>query len=102
MKKYSVLAVALMLAACAEGQSFSSTSASSSGTTAKMKACLMSEANSRYQAGTLFTNTVKATASDMVKTCAKNLALQATGISAETQSTAESIISNLKTLANAQ
>lgn len=99
MKKMVMITVIGLLAACAQ---MGGAGEASDTTSAKMRACLMSEANSRYQAGTLFTNSIKATATDMVKTCSKKLALQAAGISAESQSTAENIISNLKNLAGAQ
>ena len=103
MKKIMLLASVALMCSCSEVTQWQSGTASTSDSTSvKMRACLMSEANSRYQAGTLFTNSIKATATDMVKTCTKNLALQAAGISAESQSTAESIISNLKNLATAQ
>jgi len=104
MKKSAILVAAALLCSCsqvAQLQSGSNTS-SSEGTMVRMRACLMSEANTRYQAGTLFTNSVKATATDMVKTCTKNLALEAAGISAQSQSAAENIITNLKNLATAQ
>ena len=99
MKKFTLIASVLMLSACAE---FASGTSGDASTSAKVKSCLLSEAQSRYQAGTLFTNSVKATASDITKTCLKKLALESAGISAETQSTAESIISNLKSMAVSQ
>lgn len=64
----------------------------------KMRACMVSEANAKFQAGTLFTNTVSATADEIVNTCIKKLALQSAGISSESQSTAETIIGNLKNM----
>ena len=100
MKKISFLALLSLLCACSEITGLQSNS--SDGVSVKMRACLMSEANTRYQAGTLFTNSVKSTATDLVKTCMKNLALQSAGISSETQSAAENIITNLKNLAAAQ
>ena len=101
MKKIFALASVALLSSCAQLDSLQNTSTSDT-TSAKMKACLLSEANSRYQAGTLFNNSVKETATDLVKTCMKNLALQSAGISTESQSTAENIINNLKTLSSAQ
>lgn len=100
MKKVALLTVVALLAGCAQLGSDSSASAATGNTTStRMKACLFSEANSRYTAGTLFTNTIRETASDLVKTCTKKLALESAGISAESQTAAENIISNLKTLA---
>ena len=102
MKKLTLLAVAALLCSCSQMSQLQSNSSSSDGVSVKMRACLMSEANTRYQAGTLFTNSVTSTATELVKTCTQKLALQSAGISSETQSTAESIISNLKSLAAAQ
>jgi len=102
MKKLTLLAFLALLCSCSEMGQFQSSSSSSDGVSVKMRACLMSEANTRYQAGTLFTNSIKSTATELVKTCTQKLALQTAGISSETQSTAESIISNLKSLAAAQ
>ena len=101
MKKIAIIAISTLLFGCSALQS-GANSATENTTSGKMKACLMTEANSRYQAGTLFTNSVKETATDMIKTCMKNLALQSAGISAETQSTAENIITNLKTMSSMQ
>lgn len=103
MKKIAVLTIVSMLAACAELSSFTGSGATAGDSTqAKMKTCLMSEATSRYQAGTLFTNSIRETASNLVSTCMKKLALQSVGISEESQSTAESIISNLKNWGSAE
>ena len=100
MKKSYILGAVLLLSACA-GMDLGNTSASDS-TSSKMKACMLSEANSRYQAGTLFTNSIKSTATELVKSCMQRLALQSAGISEQSQSTAESIIANLKSMAAAQ
>lgn len=98
MKKIAMLSFALALSACAQMAEMTGGDSSQSG----MQACLLSEANSRYAAGTLFTSSIKATASDMVKTCAKKMALEYAGVSSEYQSTAENIITNLQNLKNAQ
>lgn len=98
MKKISMLFFALALGACAQMSEMTGDNSSQNG----MKACLLSEANSRYTAGTLFTSSLKATASEMVKTCAKKMALEYAGVSSEYQSTAENIITNLQNLKNAQ
>ncbi len=99
MKKLILTASVFLLAACAQ---MSSGVAENASVPSKVKTCLVSEAGTRYQAGTLFTNSVKETASDITKTCLKKLALESAGISSETQSTAETIISNLKTFGSAQ
>ena len=101
MKKFVIGALMLLsTAACANLSQYTSVSANA---TPKeiMRACLVNEANSKLQAGTLFNNTMSATADEMVNTCLKKLALQAAGISEESQSTAESIIANLKNLNSA-
>ena len=59
---------------------------------------MVSEANAKFQAGTLLTKGISATADEIVNTCIKKLALQSAGISEESQSTAESIITNLKNM----
>ena len=102
MKKLAILSVYALLCACSQISQLQSDSSSSDGVSVKMRACLMSEANTRYQAGTLFTDSIKNTATDLIKTCSKKLALQTAGINSETQSTAENIITNLKNLATAQ
>ena len=103
MKKSVLLAAVLLLGACSDMSAFTGNSATAgSSTSARMKTCLTTEAGSRYQAGTLFTSSIKDTATDLVKTCTKKLALESAGISAESQATAENIISNLKSLAAAQ
>ena len=98
MNKYAILGLCTLgLAACADLSQYTAADSNASAQT-KMKACLLTEANSRLQAGTLFTNTIKATASDMVSTCMKKLMLQSAGISEESQATAQSIITNLKNM----
>jgi hypothetical protein len=67
-----------------------------------MRACLVSEATAKFQAGTLFTQGVSATADELVEICMQKLALQSMGISQESQSTAASIIQNLRNFGTAQ
>lgn len=97
MKKLCILGAALLLASCADLSNYTSVDSNAS-SKAKMKACMISEANNKFQAGTLFTNTLSATADELVSICLKKLALQAAGISEESQSTAQTIISNLKNM----
>ena len=61
---------------------------------------MLNEANNRLYNGTLFINSVSATSQDLVNTCLKKLALQAAGISEESQTAATNIINNLKTLSS--
>lgn len=99
MKKIAIITSLLILSACSEMTSVATSNASSQ---TKIKACLTTEATSRYQAGTLFTSSVKETATEITKTCLQKLALESTGISQETQSTAETIVSNLQSLAGSR
>ena len=99
MKKILFSVAVLLLAGCsADLSKYTSVDASAS-TKTKMRACMVSEANSRLQAGTLFTKSVSVTADELVEVCLKKLALESAGISSESQSTAETIIQNLKNLA---
>lgn len=100
MKKIALLGIMLMLSGC-EHLTSMQTGANTS-VKGKMQSCLMTEAQSRLQAGSLFNNTVTATAKDMVGVCMKRLALESAGISQESQTTAENIITNLQALRNMQ
>ena len=95
MKKsvLGVMAAAILLGGCSGNYIEVGTNASAK---AKMRACMMDEANAKFRAGTLFAQGISETADELVNTCLKKLALQAAGISEESQSTAETIISNLK------
>lgn len=86
-----------LFGACADISKYSTADSNASAKT-RMRACMVSEANAKFQSGTLFTNTISATADEIVNTCIKKLALQSAGISSESQSTAETIISNLKNM----
>ncbi|MBR1600391.1 MAG: hypothetical protein IJ677_02305 [Alphaproteobacteria bacterium] len=107
MKNLMLITSICLIAACSQLSQFMPSSSNSSATTdtswrSKMQSCLMSEAQSRFQAGTLFNNSISATADELVSTCTKKLALQSLGISDEAKSSAESIITNLKNLSSAQ
>ncbi len=106
MKKLMLITSVCLIAGCSQLSQFMPSSSSSSTADAswrsKMQSCLMSEAQSRFQAGTLFNNSVSATADELVSACTKKLALQSFGISDEAKSSAESIITNLKNLSSAQ
>lgn len=101
MRKIIAGTVALLMAAACSNLSQYTTVSSSATPKEKMRACMISEANSKFQAGTLFNAGISATADELVNICIKKLALQAAGISEESQSTAESIITNLKNLNSA-
>ena len=95
MKKAILFGVMLMLAGCSNLNGMGANSTSVQG---KMQSCLMAQAQSRLNAGTLFTKSVTATAKELVGTCMQRLALQSAGISDEAQNTAENIITSLKGL----
>ena len=99
MKKLVLMSLVLVLAGCSNLQNLNAVNDTVQG---KMQSCLMSQAQSKLQAGTLFNNSVSATARELVGTCMKKLALQSAGISAESQSTAENIIAGLRAMQGAQ
>lgn len=102
MKKIALLGMMALLAACSDLSSLTAAGGADSSVRARMHTCLLNEGNSRLQAGTLFTNSVTATAKEMAGTCIKKLALQSAGISEESQSMAENVISSLRAMSNAQ
>ncbi len=100
MKKILICIALLLMAGCADTARYSTVDANAS-TKTRMRACLVSEATARFQAGTLFVQGLSATADELVSVCMRRLALQSMGISEESQSTAQSIIQNLKTFGSA-
>lgn len=100
MNKITFITLTCLLAGCSQLSQFtgSNTETTDGSIRAKMQSCLMSEAQSRFQAGTLFTNSISATADELVSTCTKKLALQSLGISSESKTAAENIITNLKNM----
>lgn len=94
----------LTLAACADSSSggflssLTATDANSS-IRQRMQACMLTEAQNKLQAGTLFSQGISATADELVATCAQKLALQSVGITNENKSAAVSIINSLKGMA---
>jgi len=99
MKKIILYASAIMITACSANLAQYTNTQSNASYKTKMKACLLNEANSKLQAGTLFNSSITSTAKELVNICIKNLALQSFGLEQESQSTAENIIQNLKNLA---
>lgn len=99
MKKIFLPAMLAVLFGCADLSKYTTVDSNASAKT-KMRACMVSETNNKFQAGTLFSSSVSATADEIVNTCIKKLALQSAGISEESQSTAQTIITNLKNMAN--
>ena len=102
MKKL-LLGISLMASLCAcENLSGLAAGGSDNSMKARLHSCLVNEATSRFQAGTLFTQGIVATSKDLSGTCIKKLALQSAGISEETQSMATSIIQNFQNFGSAQ
>jgi hypothetical protein len=99
MKKVLLSVLVLLVCACSADLSKYATADANASTKTRMRACMVAEANSRLQAGTLFSQGISATADEIVEVCLKKLALESAGISSESQSTAETIIQNLKNLA---
>ena len=98
MKKVLLSVLVLLISACSADLSKYATADANASTKTRMRACMVAEANNRLRAGTLFNQSISATADELVEVCLKKLALEAAGISAESQSTAQSIIQNLKNL----
>lgn len=97
MKKLLIMATVLTVCGCSEfGTFMQNSNGTDTGARSKMQSCMLTEAQSRLQAGTLFTNSISATAKDIAGTCAKKLALSSMGISDEMQHSAENIITNLR------
>lgn len=96
MKKI-FLAIFVFLGACENISQYTAAPANAS-PRQKMQSCMLNEANNRLYNGTLFVNTVSATSKDIANTCIRKLALQAAGISEESQTAAVNIINNLKTI----
>ena len=94
------LATLFMLAGCDTVSQYATADANAPVKT-RMRACLVSEATARFQAGTLFTQGISAMSDELVTVCMQKLALQSMGISQESQSTAATIIQNLKNFGTA-
>ena len=102
MKKIVILlVVSTLVASCGDMSKYTQTDANSSNQ-AKATACVLSEANARFEAGTLFVGELKETAKSIANTCLTRLALQKAGITEETQQQAEDIISNLKAMTSSK
>ncbi|MBR1604949.1 MAG: hypothetical protein IJ660_02445 [Alphaproteobacteria bacterium] len=105
-KLFATLAIVTALSACSSDGGFdlSKYTAVDSNASVKtrLRACLISEANTKFQNGTLFANGVTATADELTNTCIQKLALQSAGISSESQSMASTIIQNLQNYGTAQ
>jgi len=104
-KSLSVLCLVAVICACSSTgfdiSKYTTVDANAS-TKAKLKACLISEANNKFQNGTLFSASLSVTADELTNTCIKKLALETAGLNSEAQSTASTIIQNLKNLGSAE
>ena len=100
MKKAFLVLSLILLSGCADLLSSTTGSSDQTSTRARMHSCMLSEAQSRLQAGTLFANPIRTTAKELTSTCMKKLALESVGISEQSQTDATNIINQLKTLAN--
>ena len=100
MKKFILCFCFILFMGCSADLSKYTNVDASSSIKAKMNTCLFNQANAKFQAGTLFSNSITTTAKELILTCVKDLSLQQASIPSDTQSTAESIIQNLKTIAN--
>lgn len=98
MKKICLLIAVTIIAGCSEFSNMMSSGSTDSSARAKMQSCMLSDAQSRLQAGTLFNDTVYNTAKDLASGCAKKLAMESMGISQQTQSDAVNIINSLKNM----
>lgn len=98
MKKlFVLLAVCAVVSGCENMSQYTTADKDASDMT-KVRACLLKEAQTKFEAGTLFEGELKATAKTMANTCLTKLALQKAGITEETQSAASEIISSFKNL----
>ncbi len=96
MKKQAVmmLSAALLVCACSDFSRYTTADADAPVKT-RLRACMLSEANSRFQNGTLLTKTLSETADEISSVCLKKLALQSAGLDTEANSTAQTILNNL-------
>ncbi len=94
-KKIYGLAVALLALTACNGLSDYMQADKNAPLKTRLRACMLSEANSRLQAGTLLDKTLKETADEIANDCLRKLALQSMGIGGEAASTAESIVKSL-------
>ena len=100
MKKTFLIISLVLLAGCTDILgAVGNGGTDSSSTQSRMHSCMLSEAQSRLQAGTLFANPISTTAKDLTSTCMKRLALESMGISQQSQEDATNIITQLKNLA---
>lgn len=98
MKKYiTILGLVAILSGCTEFNKYITVNSNAT-PQEKFRACALSEAQSKLQNGTLFTQTMTATKDEIVNSCIKKLALEAAGIDSEAQTITSNIINSLQAL----
>lgn len=97
MKKLLILGAFLILSGCAGLEKYTTVSSDATAQE-KFRACALSEAQSKFNNGTLFSKDLTTTKDEIVNTCLKKMALEAAGIDAEAQSITSSIINNFQAL----
>ena len=100
MKKILCCLLLVLMAGCADTSYYTTVDANASAKT-RMRACLISEATAKFQAGTLFVQGISATSDELVNTCLHRLALHSAGISEESHTAAQTIIQNLRNFGTA-
>ena len=88
MKKMLISVTALLLSACAVQEANTSNTA--------LNVCLTQKANAAIQDGTAFTTPVKTLAQNISSACLKQLALEKTGLSEESLTAAQNVLTALK------
>lgn len=101
MRKFLICFILLLMAGCSGDMSQYSTANANASAKTKMRACLVREATTKFQAGTLFVQSISATSDELVSICLRKLALESVGIGEESQSTAQNIIQNLRNFGTA-
>ena len=98
-----ILALTAALCAC-EGMDLSQYTTANANDTVKAKLgkCILSEATTKVQSGTLLASGISAAADEISTSCIKKLALQSAGLDSEATSTATSVLTNLFNASKAQ
>lgn len=98
MKKYSlILGLVIVLGGCSHLDQYINVGSNAT-PQEKFRACALSEAQTKLQNGTLFTQNLTATKNEIVNTCIKKMALEAAGIDSEAQTITSNIINSLRNL----
>jgi len=87
MHKLFIASAALLLTACTQPANTSNTT---------LNACLTQKAYGTLNDGTLFTTDIKTLATNISTTCLKQLALEKSGLNAESMTAAINVLASLK------